>query len=101
MFRLTGIEDGLLRFQLTAQAAGEYLRALEARKLEAASRGQIDNSRLQAGSPMYFYCKVCGLQADVKPENYTTTPKQHCEACQEMINRGYSPTLEKFPGIDL
>ena len=45
---------------------------------------QIDNSSLYAGSPMYFYCKVCGHQSDVKPEGYMSTPKRYCDPCWEL-----------------
>lgn len=45
---------------------------------------QIDNSRLYAGSPMYFYCKLCGHQSDVKPESYTDAPKKYCTLCKEL-----------------
>ncbi len=55
---------------------------------------QVDNGQLRAGSSMYFYCKMCGHQSDVKPENYTTSPKRHCSGCQELIdaNPGITPT---------
>lgn len=42
---------------------------------------QINNSRLYAGSAMYFYCQLCGYQSDKLPEEYVGLPKKHCEAC--------------------
>ncbi len=45
---------------------------------------QINNSTLPAGSPMYFYCRICGHQSDVLPESYTSSPKTHCKECQEL-----------------
>ena len=45
---------------------------------------QIDNSRSYAGSPMYFYCRLCGHLADVKPESYTDRPRSHCKECEEL-----------------
>jgi len=47
---------------------------------------QIDNGRLPAGSPMYFYCRICGHQSDVKGESYTDAPKKYCKECQELKN---------------
>jgi len=85
---------------ITPAATRDYLKALEVRRTEAKVNGQINNSSLPAGSPMYFYCRICSLLADIKPECYTTAPKKYCEACQEMVDKGYSPTLSKFPGID-
>lgn len=45
---------------------------------------QINNSALPAGSPMYFYCKICGHQSDRLPESYTCRPRQYCEDCQDI-----------------
>lgn len=54
---------------------------------------QIDNGRSYAGSPMYFYCKMCGYQSDVKPESYSDRPNRHCGPCQGLItsNPGITP----------
>ena len=53
---------------------------------------QWDNSALPAGSPMFFYCKVCGHTADVLPESYWGRPAQHCTQCQELLDLKYTPT---------
>lgn len=45
---------------------------------------QIDNSRLRAGSPMYFYCRLCGHLSDTKPESYSDRPKTHCAECRDL-----------------
>lgn len=50
---------------------------------------QIDNASLYAGSPMYFYCRSCGWLADTKPEEYLTSPKKLCDACQRMKDLGW------------
>lgn len=83
---------------LTEQERELYLQALAERKTEAKVRGQVDNASLYAGSPMYFYCNICGLETDVKPENYMTTPKRRCEECCGLVAAGFSPSLMKFPG---
>ncbi len=82
------------------QEAREYLDALRERKRQAEIAGRINNANLRAGSPMYYYCDLCGLLADKLPETHVAIPKQYCAACQEMLDRGYSPSLGKFPGVD-
>ena len=42
---------------------------------------QVNNSSLYAGSPMFFYCDLCGYESDRLPESYTCVPKRHCAAC--------------------
>lgn len=64
--------------------------ALEERKLKAEKEGQIDNASLHAGSPMYYYCRFCGLQSDELPEGwYVELPKKVCADCQIMEAKGY------------
>ena len=55
---------------------------------------QINNSSLPAGSPMYFYCRICGHQSDVKSESYTSPVKKYCTDCQELkdANPGLTDT---------
>ena len=69
----------------------EYaLSALKKRKEENAKKEKIDNSSLEAGSPMYFYCKVCGGLADTLPENYLfSAPKKLCKECQALKDCGW------------
>lgn len=45
---------------------------------------QINNSRMPAGSPMLFYCELCGHESDRLPESYTTRPRKYCTPCQEL-----------------
>lgn len=45
---------------------------------------QEDNGKLPAYSPMYFYCKICGHQSDVKGESYTSPVRKYCKECQEL-----------------
>lgn len=56
----------------------------KARKAEAREKGQIDNADLYAGSPMYYYCRHCGLLSDVLPESWWIQgPRCWCDACWE------------------
>lgn len=50
---------------------------------------KVDNASLYAGSPMYFYCKSCGWESDVKPEGYLTAPAKLCDFCQRMKDCGW------------
>ncbi len=45
---------------------------------------QVDNSAAYAGSPMLFYCRLCGYHSDTLPESYTSRPKRVCNECQEL-----------------
>jgi len=54
------------------------------RILKAWVVGQIDNSSLYAGSPMFYYCRYCGLRSDTLPEGWLSGPKQICEECRKM-----------------
>jgi len=60
---------------------------LESRKKNKPAK--IDNEKLHAGEPMYFYCKHCGALSDVLPEEYTGKPNHVCDDCQKMVNNGW------------
>lgn len=60
---------------------------------------KINNSQLYAGSPMYFYCKMCGHQSDVKPESYTDIPKKHCNLCKELLDK--NPNITPSSIVDM
>ncbi len=68
------------------------LAALEKRREQAKKEKQIDNGALHAGSPMYYYCKSCGLLADTMPELWDTRltqPKKLCDECQALKDAGW------------
>lgn len=51
---------------------------------------KIDNASLHAGSPMYYYCRSCGWESDIKPEGwFLGKPKTLCDMCQYMADCGY------------
>ena len=55
------------------------------RILRAWVTGQIDNASLYAGSPMYYYCRYCGLCSDTMSEGwFASRPSQMCEECRKM-----------------
>jgi len=49
---------------------------------------QIDNAKLIAGSPMYFYCKGCGIPTETLPENYIFSPARYCDGCRVLAEHG-------------
>lgn len=53
---------------------------------------QIDNASLYAGSPMYFYCKLCGHLADKLPESYISPPKKYCTDCKQLKDANHEVT---------
>lgn len=55
---------------------------------------QIDNNSLHAGSPMYFYCKMCAGHSDTMPESYTGSPNQFCGHCLELRTANPEITYE-------
>ncbi|MDR0282313.1 MAG: hypothetical protein LBI53_03140 [Candidatus Peribacteria bacterium] len=70
--------------QLSEEAA---LAALKERKENPPTK--VKNDSLPAGSPMYFYCRICGHQSDVLPETYVGSPKKFCKECQILQNEGW------------
>ena len=65
-------------------------KAIAALKKRIASKPEkIDNGKLPAGSPMYFYCRICDNLSDTKPENYTDQPKDMCAECKALENKGW------------
>ena len=71
----------------TTQGKEFALKALEERRKNKPE--QIDNARLHAGSPMYFYCISCGHQSDVLPESYIGRPNRTCKECRALKNLGW------------
>ena len=63
------------------------LEALQQRK--ANKPPKVDNASLPAGSPMYFYCKICGHVAAVLPEDFMSTPPKLCENCAFLKEMGW------------
>ena len=49
----------------------------------------VDNGRLPAGSPMYFYCLICSHLADTLPESFIGRPAQLCKECQALKTAGW------------
>jgi len=66
------------------------LEGLEVRKAKAKELGQVNNSDLYAGSPMYYYCQHCGLESDRLPEDwFVGKPRRICSECKGMKDEGW------------
>ena len=59
---------------------------------------KIDNAKLYAGSPMYYYCEGCGVLVDTKPESwFLDPPPKHCEDCDMLKKEAF---LDEFIDSD-
>ena len=59
------------------------------RRLYASEIEKIENADIPAGSPMYFYCRHCGIPTEVLPEDYVFPPMRECSQCQGLKNEGW------------
>lgn len=69
------------------------VKAFFERKEENSKKKRINNGDLYAGSPMHYYCRHCGAE-DIKPEGFipqTDPIKNPCDACKELIAKGWMP----------
>lgn len=62
-----------------------------ARKSVADKQPRVDNSRLYAGSPMFYYCKSCGTLVAVLPETHVERPPQLCHGCRFLRDHALMP----------
>ena len=81
---------------LMSEAQETMLAGLERRKEESKTIEKIDSSTLYAGSPMYYYCRMCGLLAATLPESHIEPAPRHCEPCKVMVNQGYDSGAKRF-----
>lgn len=55
-----------------------------------------DNSRLPAGSPMYYYCHGCSVHVATLPEGwFMSGPPKYCEACKVLAEHGLLQELQE------
>ena len=52
----------------------------EIRKKRNAKKERVDNASLYAGSPMYYYCRLCGNEM-VLPESHMSMAPRYCDDC--------------------
>lgn len=73
-------------------AGEQYVR----RRRYAISIEKIDNAGLHAGSPMYFYCKHCGIPTEVLPEDYFFQPQRECSQCVGLQKEGWLDAAKRL-----
>ena len=72
------------------------LKKLAVRAERAKKEKKVNNAYLYAGSPMYYYCRICGVQTDVLPESHVERPKRYCDDCEELRAAGFSVAKNRF-----
>ena len=75
------------------RAMGVRLLALRRKENEGIVR--IDNASLHAGSPMYYYCRMCDAEIEV-PEEHDPPAPTHCEACAKLREQGWNDAKKDF-----
>lgn len=66
----------------------QALDRLEKRREANKDKKRINNSSLPAGSPMYYYCKICGEEM-VLPEDHDCNAPSKCDECQILVDFGW------------
>jgi len=67
-----------------------------AQRLKDNKGKQVNNSDLRAGSPMYYYCKHCGIHTETLPETHWSTPTTVCGGCKVLVEQGIIEVAKKY-----
>lgn len=81
------LSDGYYSLCASNDAGGKTMDDLAIKRLKERLQNkpeQINNASLYAGSPMYYYCKLCGHTAAVLPESHWERPPSHCKECKDL-----------------
>jgi RNA polymerase-binding transcription factor DksA len=71
------------------------VRALAVRRQRNKGIIRIDNRTLRAGSPMYFYCRLCGGEIQL-PETFDPPAPSHCDDCHSLREQGWNDAKQDF-----
>lgn len=75
----------------------EALEELEKKKEGAKDIERVNNNDLPAGAPMYYYCRLCGLEVGVLSETYVgSSPKLCYHPCQQLVDANWSEKEQGF-----
>ena len=77
------------------------LKTFSERYAEASQSKHYDNSSLPAGSPMFYYCKHCGVHTETLPESHWGAAKTVCDACKVLVDHGLIPEAVKRAKAEL
>lgn len=75
--------------------ANEAVAALAERRQKNAGLERKNNAELYAGSPMYYYCRLCGAEI-VLPECHDPPAPSHCSDCSDLRELGWNERLRGF-----
>jgi hypothetical protein len=76
---------------MVSSSREEAIGALAVRRKQAREKGRVDNSKLHAGQPMYYYCGLCDLIASVMHEEWDPRferPREYCKSCEAEMKGG-------------
>lgn len=59
------------------------------RRQHAQQVEKFRNDELPAGSPIYFYCRYCGLPTEVLREDFVFPPFGECSQCRGLKDAGW------------
>jgi hypothetical protein len=77
------------KMPLATEKGKEYaLKKLAERREKNKGKERVNNANLYAGSPMYYYCIVCGEEMTL-PENHTCAAPKHCDECKALLDCGW------------
>jgi hypothetical protein len=65
------------------------LRQFKRRRDFALKQENYNNEELPAGSPVYVYCKHCGILIERLPEDYLFPPFNECSQCAGLKQKGW------------
>jgi hypothetical protein len=88
-FRSLAEDDMSLSEQAKAKAVEQFCRRKGFASQKRQDGSYPDNDRLDAGSPMYFYCMHCGILIEKLPEDYLFRPLQLCSQCKGLKEQGW------------
>lgn len=74
------------------------VRALAVRRQRNKGIVRIDNRTLHAGSPMYYYCRMCGGEMSL-PEAHDPPAPSHCDDCRSLREQGWNDAKRDFSNV--
>jgi len=85
----------------TGEAKDKACEQFIRRRRYSISIEKVDNAGLHAGSPMYFYCRHCGIPTEVFPEDYLFPPQRICSQCVGLQNQGWLELCKQAADDDI
>ena len=64
------------------------LKGLAERREKAQKTARVSNESLPAGSPMYYYCRMCRINHDCRSEDDFSRVNPYCTQCATDMRNG-------------